>query len=185
MKIPPNLLKALREFDGKSTFSLETAVAQLDEKSLNESLIELVKSNTQVPTDALSWLIKYTAEKSDNIPDAIVNATYRILLNANDWQSVLHALQLFEKFSLWTQPKNKTQQDTLFRRLLWLIDIENKFVKAWAYNALVVVAFRLPKYQGDIEPVILVAQKHESGAVAARLRQALKRYPITTNDRAN
>lgn len=168
----------LKKWDHKDTQALYKMYENLPEtEDLTRVLGEIVQSEPlTLPT--ISWLMKHHLEKRQNSrieKEPIIN----LFPMAKDWSTRLHLLQILPYLPLGTddiEPLLPIIED-------WLENEPNKFVKAWAYNALAIFTRLIPDLLPETEERFSLALEEESPAVRARIRKAIKEQslPISFN----
>ena len=89
-----------------------------------------------------------------------------VLTGGGHWEARLHVLQMMGDL---TVPARQVEQ-------LWPALIEqrkdaNKFIRAWSYYGLAVVADRHPSYRGRALALLAAAEQEEAASVRARVRR--------------
>lgn len=85
------------------------------------------------------------------------------------WESRLHVLQMLPAVSI-----ADDQKADLYRILLDNLTHANKFVRAWAYNGLAVLAAQFPEYRTEANEILEMGMRDEVAAVKARIRNVMK-----------
>ncbi|UTF61720.1 hypothetical protein [Gilvimarinus sp. DA14] len=114
---------------------------------------------------AASWLLKHYCEQQASLSPSELDTLCLHLPRLAHWQSQLHVLQLLPGHSF-----SHTQRQQLEPFVRTAIGSENKFVRAWAYNALHELALQFKDLRRDALDTITCAQRDEAPSVKARLR---------------
>ena len=118
---------------------------------------------------AATWLIKCHLEHGI-VPGAEQQIRIlELLQEPRDWQVHLHVLQCLPFLQI---PQSLSQ--AMFDTLQKLIGDRNKFVRAWAYNGLLVLGRQHNKFLEPAMNQLESALAHEAPSVRARIRNALK-----------
>ncbi len=151
------------QWDGKSTdYLLQTYLDYQSADFINVLLPLLSDSNTQT---AATWLLKQHREQHGSLAEEQLTETCQSLADLHSWQSELHVLQLLPGHHF-----NEQQRSLLEPFIRNAICSDNKFVRAWAYNALHELALQFTDLQADARDIIACARRDEAPSVKARLR---------------
>lgn len=130
---------------------------------------ELLDSCLYIPTQkAATWLLKHHLEQNNHISPEDVKRVVDVLREYSHWEAQLHILQCFEYFDLHLVNKDKCY-NTLHR----LLQNKNKFIRAWAYNALHLLSVAFPEYQAMVNEYFEMALRDEVPSVTARIKKIL------------
>lgn len=155
MKSPLNL----KELEGYYDLNHETE--DFPEKLLN-----------QLPDDefenANTWLLKRYLENGNQLPANIEIEILDLLPHLSSWEAKLHLLQILPYI---TVPKSRSS--TIRGILLALINENNKFIRAWAYNGLYHLQACHPEYKTEMIKLLQKAYFNEAPSVKARIRNIL------------
>jgi len=162
----------LGSFDGRDVAPLRSATelaADRPDASLAH-LLGIADDPDPRIQEGATWVVKALAEA--NVPfDG--NATARViaLLGADPGltpNATLHLLQTLPWLSL---PRRGRAR--LHRAILVHLDAPHTFVRAWAYNALGVLATAFPEHAGEASRRFEAAMRSEKASVKARIRNVM------------
>lgn len=166
--------KKLENWDGKSTDDLRHIYASIESALLasaeqNTSLIdELMRHFPQHPI-ATTWLVKHAVENDYSLSLLHSEKLLEHLLENPTWQSMLHILQISEHLTI-----SKSLTTALYAKLRHNLSHDNKFIRAWSYHALAVLAKQYPEFKEEVDKLLAMALKDEAPSVKARIRAVLK-----------
>ena len=157
-----NIKAVLRDYDGKDIGLLEELASSTSPDTEKVSLLIDFLHKSEQESQAASWTLKrwwengwqFSAQESKQLID--------VLLQAQDWQLRLHLLQLLSGLAI-----AKSQHRELYYHLRYNLEDKNKFVRAWNYNGLAVVA---KQYRDEVIQLFELALKDEAPSVKARIR---------------
>jgi HEAT repeat protein len=163
-----DIRKEFRKFDGKNLGPVKAAAVQLPAKpaSLTRMLKIAADPDERLQVGA-TWAAKDLLEQGVEAPATLAAELLAILRRVSNNDARLHLLQILPYCSLAGR-----QPGSLHRLLLPQLESENKFVRAWAFNALALVAKAAPRYREEVLDRFATAEVHESAAVRARIRRA-------------
>ena len=162
----------LAAFDGKQTEVLEALAAKLSpEPRLVGELCALAQRDEAGLPAAATWLLKRFQEQGYVYSEEETAGLLGLFDSVGPWEAKLHLLQTLPRLvipedwapALWTLVKGED-----------FLQSPNKFVRAWSYNALAVLATQHPAYRRDAAALLAAAQEDEAASVRARLRNVLK-----------
>lgn len=159
-----SLKAGLQQWDGKSTDDLCSLYLQYkDSASFVKQLISLLVEGESAI--GASWLIKHYLDERQQLSKAQTRTVINTLANCEHWQTRLHLLQCLPYLTI-----EETQRKLVeaFARA-GLQDV-NKFVRAWSYNGLCLLAERFTELQDEAKSIVAMAMKDEAASVKARLR---------------
>ena len=93
-----------------------------------------------------------------------------VLESGGHWQARLHALQMLESLSV-----GEDEAEALWTLLLGQLQTDKKFIRAWAYHGLALLADGQPRYRKRAATRLRRTQG-EAASVRARIRRLRKRY---------
>lgn len=166
-----NLLDELRQFDGKHTTSLEKLASRLagDDDAVGLLLAAAESDEPKLQT-AATWVLKQLHDAGRELSASDTNELLNLLGVVESWEARLHLLQMLPTLSI---PRRKAKP--LFQSLAISLDAEeNKFVRAWTYNALVVIADQHDQLRDEAAEHVARGQDEEAASVKARIRNAAK-----------
>lgn len=165
--------------------SLKDVVAQWDGKSVEPMLkiydvnkaditfgSKLVKSLGDTKSErGTTWLIKHHLEQGWQPQSAReTSAILKAVPGTNHWEAHLHLLQCLPYLTI---PASRT--NPLYAHLLSAIHNDAKFVRAWAYHGLYVLASQHPSFSTSARQILSQGLETEAAASAkVKIRHALK-----------
>ena len=179
-----DLLTDLQSFDGKQVSTLIDIASrmQCDAEEVNQLIALLEHEELRIQVGA-SWLLKKAIE--DGVENGLCltkRQSRDILLQLMEttkthhseqehaaWEVQLHLLQMVDKLAI-----SKSISQKLHGALFSLTTHPNKFVKAWAYNGLGVLAMQYPSYLPEVISLFDSVYEQESASVKARIRKCRK-----------
>lgn len=166
------MLSELNRWDGKSSEDLTQLYNQhADRADFVPELLTLLTHNSQYQHSAL-WLIKHYLESGQSLQTSQCLQLLASGPNLSCWQAKLELLQAMQYLDLAHLPP--VEQDKLEYFIRHAISNENKFVRAWAYNAFHLLAGVFPQYKDEALQFLNMALRDEAPSVKARIRQILK-----------
>ena len=159
------LEQKLAQWDGKDTQAAREIYRQY---SSSTDFCPFLLQSLAVPRYqiAASWLLKHHLEQQRvSLQSAQLDTLCQYLTHLTHWQSQLHLLQLLPGHCF-----SQAQRRQLEPFIRGAITSDNKFVRAWAYNALHQLALRFTDLQRDAWDIIACAERDEASSVKARLR---------------
>lgn len=167
------LFLELNGFDGKHVQALESlADRYLDDPSIVDELIAIARCDTPRLQVAATWLLKRLRERDVCFSAAHELGLLDLLPRMLCADARIHLLQLLPSLQI---PSDR--QITLHRVLYEFLDDQNKFVRAWSYGGLAVLAEQYPTLRDDVATTLSEAEQTESASVCARLRNLGKSAP--------
>ncbi len=166
-----NLLSELKKFDGKRIQPLEKIALQVaGDSQLVSLLIGAAESDDLRTQTAATWVLRRVREDGHAFSDAQCSEILKLISSVDDWEARLHLLQLLPQINL---PKDL--EETLFRTIANFLDSEeNKFVRAWSYNALISIADQASQLRDETSRYVSRGQREEAASIKARIRNAAK-----------
>lgn len=169
------LSSKLENWDGKSTDDLRHIYASIESahldyaKQQSSSLIdELIRHLPQHPI-AATWLVKHAIENDHSLSLPHSEKLLKHLLENPPWQSMLHILQISEHLII-----SNHLSTPFYAKLRHNLSHDNKFIRAWSYHALAVLAKQYAKFEKEVDELLAMALKGEAPSVKARVRGILK-----------
>ena len=115
-----------------------------------------------------SWLLKHHLDNGNRLTAQQVRKVHHALPGLTHWESRLHLLQCQQYLSV--AAAERAVVEGFFRRCL---ADENKFVRAWAYDALYRLAGQYADLSEELDQILEMAMRDEAPSVKARLRRLL------------
>ena len=157
----------LQHFDGKHVDSLFRVGRMLPlESTTIDQLIELAERSDPPMQIAATWLLKYVQSQKLTFSSSQITRLVEQLGGSAPWESRLQLLQMLPQLVI-----PATCTETLFQVLLLPLSGRNKFIRAWAYTGLHVLASQHRSYVKEVVPLLEQALKDEAASVSARVRQ--------------
>lgn len=163
----------LAAWDGKDTVFLEGLFQEnQDDRGFLQSLV--AACNTQDLQRGATWLLKrHFDNKGAPLSQKQTNAHIGQFAGFEDWQAKLHVLQYLEHLDL-----ADDAETPLSGFLNETLQSDQKFVRAWTYWGLAVLAQRFPDRARKTRQLLTEAQTRETAAsVKVRIRKALDLLP--------
>lgn len=163
-KLSPELLaQQLTVCD--STDSLQKVYAcHQSQSAFIDALLQLLERPEH--QDNASWLIKYHTEQAGGLSLSQQQRFYQLWPVLLSWQSQLHCLQIME-----VNPVPESLDVTLMPLLKHWLQGKNKFVRAWSYNGMYLLAKQSPAYTEEVKTYLQRGLTDEAPSVKARLKK--------------
>lgn len=161
-------------YDGKHKDVLEAIAARLPPGGgAVRDLTALARRDDAKLQAGATWLLKHFQEKGLAFSAQQSGALLALLGEVSHWEARLHLLQILPALTL---PEER--KAALYRLLTGsnYLQAPNKFVRAWTYNALAILATRFPELRGKVALLLISAQEDEAASVRARLRSVMKAH---------
>lgn len=174
-----NLIKALEEFDGKKTVTLERISDSLPRDRSSEALLWEIAEHTDARLQVgATWILKkWSDEGTLQLADE-TSSLVRVLKNASHWEVRLHLLQMLSSNCVQARSVAKLKKE-----LVALMSDENKLVRAWSLSAFANVADQHKALREHAISILLKAEVDDSASVRARVRQVRKSFKWTASSR--
>lgn len=164
------LHRELSAWDGKSVEYLQLLYPRYASGAAGVRLLIEALSAVELQV-AATWLLNRVARNS---PAALTPHGAEVcarLPHLVEWEAQLHALQLLHVF----MPFPAAHRLPLEWFVRECLVASNKFVRAWAYNALGLLADSFPQYAAERDRRYEYGLAHESASIRARIRHAQRR----------
>lgn len=163
------LRQLLATFDGRDTTPLERAAVALPAtRATADRLLALAADESSTLVGA-TWVIKNMVEAGLELEPVHGEALVALLTPTSDDWAALHVLQTLPFVEL-----TRRAQDALHAALVHLLGREHKFTRAWAYNALALLARADARWRPDALDRLERAYEDEAASVRARIRNAMR-----------
>lgn len=163
-----SLERQLKAWDGIHMDHLATIYDQyLTHENFFNLLIQLTKTQPPIQ-DATTWIIKHHFDNGHSISAEHTDALLKTSLSFQSWPAKLHVLQIIPHLQINTD--NFITIDSLSRDCL---DDTNKFVRAWAYQALYQLYEFCPDNKEELIALCELAMTHESASIKVKVRKIL------------
>lgn len=177
-----DLARELAAFDGKQTDPLEALAETLSpDAAVIAELIALAGRGDAKLQTAATWLLKRLQEDGYSFSEEQTEALLDLLEQVDAWEPRLHLLQMLPA---WTLPEDRSQ--ILHRLFLGPVFLQspNKFLRAWTYNALAILADQHPAFRKEVAALLRHGAEDEAASVRARIRNAVKDRPWAQRGRS-
>ena len=169
------LQDALSAFDGKAVSVLCEAKVQLREApGFWDALFDLITDDAPMVQAGATWLVRQSLECGDLALDTAMAALAKRLDGLTHWTSLLHGLQTIDAVD-----RPLPEGPELARFAQAHIAHERPFVRAWAVNALCVLAIHHPDFRAAADTARTHALNDTAASVRARARKAPSPVPVT------
>lgn len=159
------LADAVRAWDGKSAADIAALHrAHAADPGLRDAVIAMI--GDPAAEAGATWLLKRDLETGAAADAALADRVYGVLDRVSDWQARLHLLQCVPLL-----PIADARHAAVAAFARGGLDHANKFVRAWAYGAMVHLARQHPQYAEECDRLIAHALRAEAPSVKARLRK--------------
>lgn len=166
-----NLLAELSKFDGKHREPLEKLASQVaHDVQVVDLLVAAAESDVGKLQAGATWVIKRLCDSGKHFSATETRSVLKLIPKVGNVEAKLHLLQLLPNLKV-----SKRQAWTLFGVIEEFLNAEeNKFLRAWSYNALIDLADKEPQLRDRASAYAGVAREEESASVKARIRNAAK-----------
>lgn len=163
-----DFIQVLKTWDSKDTECLiEVHNKYSADKQFINSLVSLCKEYDVL--HSVTWLLKHHMDLGGQFNSNQSEQIIALMNTELPWQDRLHLLQLFPALSFGKQTKMKL---ICFAR--YCLTDDNKFVRAWAYNAFYLLSRQFSELKEEAEEFLLQAEQDEAPSVKARIRNIRK-----------
>lgn len=160
----------LELYDGKRTDILERiARARPITAPLARQLIKLASDDDPRLRSGATWLILRHARAGYAFTPAVTRDLLALINTPLHWEATLNLLQTLPHLTI-----EDAALPALRKSLKRLVKHDNKFVRAWAYNAYAVLARQHPQLAGEAERMLAQGEQDDAASVRARVRNARK-----------
>lgn len=158
---------AIANCDGKVLGSLEPIAAQIDPSpAILQNLCDLAGSDDAHVQSASTWLLRRYVDAGAILSQMQTEQALSVLTAPRHWQARLHVLQMVEQLTL---PSRRVEQ--LWTSLSEQRKDDNKFIRAWSYHGLAVIADQHPSYRDSARTLLAAAGKEDAASLRARIRR--------------
>lgn len=162
----------IEKFDGHRTASLDSLAERLTPtEPVLRDLLRLAQSGDAKAQTASTWLLKRFQEDGHVFSKKDTGTLLALLCETDHWEARLHLLQMLPALTI---PAERMER---LRRALdsdAFVKSANKFVRAWSYNGLAILADQHPDLRPAVARILRAAQQGEAASVRARVRAILK-----------
>lgn len=167
-----DLRAEIEKFDGRRTASLDSLAKRLaPTEAVLRDLFRLAQSDDLKAQTASTWLLKRFQEDGHAFSKKDTGTLLALLCETDHWEARLHLLQMLPALTI---------PGELMERLRRALDSDafvksaNKFVRAWSYNGIAVLADQHPGLRPAAARLLHAALEGEAASVRARVRAILK-----------
>ena len=166
---------AIAEYDGKRIEGLASIAAEIEPSTaVLQALCDLVGGEDARRQSAASWLLRRYVSAGARLSQGQTKQVLCDLLRASHWEARLHILQMLEELAV---PATHIKQ--LWPALIAQTTAVNKFIRAWSYHGIVVIADQHPPYRERARSLLAAADQDEAASVRARIRRIRKKIDWT------
>ncbi len=163
---------AIAEYDGKASDSLASIAAQVDPSAaVLQGLCDLVCSDEARIQSASTWLLRRYVSAGAILSQMQSERALTVLTRDCHWEARLHVLQMMGDLTL---PSSRVEQ--LWSALIEQTTDVNKFIRAWSYHGLAVIADQHPPYRERALNLLAAAEQEAAASVRARIRRIRKTF---------
>ncbi len=161
-----------QKYDGKSVALFERVAAHRDPTpSSMRQLVRLVTSPDERVQVGATWVLKRWIETHRGDVHPVTRKLLELVGVEIATDAKLHLLQLLPHLEI----PSKREQD-IYSACSRLLDHPNKFLRAWAFNGLGLVALQNPDYRPRVERLFEEAQSTQPASVLARIRNVRQQF---------
>jgi hypothetical protein len=159
----------LSRLHGKNVAPLkDIAKRHIPDPAAIRELLSIAKGDRDALRPAATKLLKLWCEEGLVFNRHQSSGLVGLLREDIPWESRLHILQMLPAFSI-----SDDLASRLHRLLLEHLTHANKFIRAWAYNGLAVLAVRFPRYRQATDQILKMGMRDEVAAVKSRIRNIM------------
>jgi len=148
-------------------FLIDIYNANLKNSSFIRDIVQIYSSSDELE-HSTSWIIKYHVENGHTLKSDHLEKILSKINKLNHWGSQLHVLQIISKISL-----TKEQAQFIEPCIIELLQSENKFVRAAAYEAYFKIVQLFPNRSNKFRTTCEEALDKESAAVKVKIKRIL------------
>lgn len=166
-----DITRTLNDFDGKSLGPLidfASSTAPTPELAAQLCDIAVTAAEARYQT-AATWILKRWLESGFCLNTVQSECLIRALPDFDGWEATLHVLQMLPHFEI--APETAV---LVYHFLKHNLTDPNKFVRAWTYNGLDVLAQQNHDYRLETDALLQMALNDEAPSVRARIGQILR-----------
>ena len=166
------LAEAMLDFDGAHTDALERFAAESAvTPELIQRLCDFASSDDRKAQSAATWLIKRMTGSGATLSARQTETLLDLFSSEIHWQARLHLLQMLDRLVI---PAERAP--SLWDVLMRLTEAENKFVRAWSYFGLAVLARQHPDFRAEALALLAAGEGDTAASVRARIRRIRKAF---------
>ena len=159
-----------QKYDGKSVAPFKRVAVRWDPTpSSMRQLIRLVASPDERVQVGATWVLKRWIETDSGDPGPVTPMLLDLVEVEMATDAKLHLLQLLQHLEI---PRDR--EHDLYSACSQLLDHPNKFLRAWAFNGLGLVAIQNRDYRPRVEGLFAEAESTQPSSVMSRIRNLRK-----------
>ncbi|MEM7110840.1 MAG: hypothetical protein AAF614_00295 [Chloroflexota bacterium] len=163
-----DLIALLQTFDGKHVTPFQEAARALPPTPDTIAMLCNTADSEETAVEiGATWLIKHFLEQGVAANEALSSQIIALLATARQPDSILHLLQSLPHITIPT-----AIEATLHQALTRHLTAKHKFVRAWSYNGLGLLAKQNRAYREETLALFAAAQETEAASVKVRIRKA-------------
>lgn len=163
-----HLIDKLKSWDGVHIeYLTKLYIANKTDTNFFENLITISITERDLQK-ASTWLIKHHYDNGHSLSKSDTEKLLTVCNIVENWEAKLHLLQLIPHFEL--TEKSIVIADNFARNCL---TDKNKFVRAWAYNAIYELTKYIPELNSELEFICQSAMETESVSIKAKVKKIL------------
>ena len=167
-----SLLNKLEQWDGVHTEQLIEAYGDGSNQLINQTITLTANPKVEV---AATWLLKHHIDSGGTLSDRQSRDIVSVLQQLDHWAARLHILQILE--SVTVQQDEWSLVESFCRSG---IGHDGKFVRAWSFRGLALVAENVPDLKPEVIRLCEDAIADEAASVKVQLRRALKKLDASS-----
>lgn len=157
---------AITAFDGVHADSLKSIAEQVEATpAVMGTLCDFAASKEESIQSASTWLLRRYVQNGATLSPAQTAQALNVLTRNCHWEARLHILQMMDELRI---PSTRVEQ--LWRSLLEYTTDDNKFIRAWSFHGLAVIADQHPPYRTQALKLLANAEEEGAASVRARIR---------------
>ncbi len=165
-----NLEETLRKFDGRSVAPFQAVAAYARSSTVSVTdLCKLARRKDEALQIGATWVIKDLLESDDLSTSGLATKLIPLMDRVVAPDAKLHLVQCLPLLEI-----PSSQEERLAKSLKGFLKDEYKFLRAWSYNGLGLLAVQNPKYRASVKKLFAKALETEAASVKARVRHAQK-----------
>jgi hypothetical protein len=161
----------LSKWDHKHTVFLKSFYQEnISKDTFINDIIQIFLTNPKLE-HATSWLLKHYFDQGETVEQEQIGLLLKKIEELTYWGSQLHLLQILPK-----TPLTEKQAALIEPTIRKLLNSENKFVKAAAYEAYFEVVKVFPDLKHEFTLICKGALARESAAVKVKIKRILREF---------
>lgn len=161
-----SIYKKLNSYDGKRVAPFQEIAEELAiQPDALEVTLSIIESNEEHAHVGGTWILKNLLELGLESDGSLCKKVLRWLRESTEIDARLHLLQILNLIEI-----PSSCHPPLYAKARELTSDRNTFVRAWAYNALGLIAQRNPQFLAETKQRFEQAQQKEAPSIRARIR---------------